>query len=584
MIYTIIENLIHFPFLLHLLYITSILLGILVIVYKNPVVSILLLIGLFSTIAIYLIYLSLSFIGLAYLLVYVGAISMLFLFILMLINIRISELTSNTKNSILLLLLTVLLFSAGLTYILPYEFNNYYINIFISSSNYWDDSLVGYNNIISLGNIMYAVYCIWLLLVSSILLLAMVGAIIITLSPRALNYNSSLTDNKLIIQSRIVLINKWIVRVKVSLNTQRENTQDIIDSSANSDISDSSSDISESSCSMPESYSGINNFDLTPFTRNPVIEGLINRIEHTAEVNRLTDKLVEISNLDISNIIHAVPTNHIPYIIIIAKILAAAPIVSLPIFANTLLPKINGAMVRIEQIIKQTGTNIFTNLFNALSSLRLKLKTSINISNFTDIGSFTQNIFVGMMVFGGGAAVGAASAGIWLPTAAELASHINGYVDGVSVSVENVIEWLNTTSVRDFVSHISTNNIHMVHAWDFRYTEIQDDLDSIRTYGTTVNEVVQLFDSFRDGINFGPNIELTQDVVHQISQWIGNSYPDRVLVEYFQSSLRVIDNGQGHLIETNILRNLLLNLELKNFPWYVITNFNISKLHLINLL
>ena len=36
------------------------------------------------------------FIGLSYLLVYVGAISILFLFVLMLINIRISELTSYT--------------------------------------------------------------------------------------------------------------------------------------------------------------------------------------------------------------------------------------------------------------------------------------------------------------------------------------------------------------------------------------------------------------------------------------------------------------------------------------------------------
>ena len=44
--------------------------------------------------------LGMNFIGLSYLLVYVGAVSILFLFILMLTNIRISELTTDSSNSI----------------------------------------------------------------------------------------------------------------------------------------------------------------------------------------------------------------------------------------------------------------------------------------------------------------------------------------------------------------------------------------------------------------------------------------------------------------------------------------------------
>ena len=78
----------------------AILCGILVIISKNPIVSVLFLIGLFLSIASYLMILGLNFIGLSYLLVYVGAVSILFLFILMLINVRISELLSNTSNSI----------------------------------------------------------------------------------------------------------------------------------------------------------------------------------------------------------------------------------------------------------------------------------------------------------------------------------------------------------------------------------------------------------------------------------------------------------------------------------------------------
>ena len=76
------------------------------IVCRNPVVSVLFLIGLFVSIAGLLILIGYNFIGLSYILVYVGAVSILFLFILMLINIRISELLSETNNDIPLAILT----------------------------------------------------------------------------------------------------------------------------------------------------------------------------------------------------------------------------------------------------------------------------------------------------------------------------------------------------------------------------------------------------------------------------------------------------------------------------------------------
>jgi NADH-ubiquinone oxidoreductase chain 6 len=79
-----------------------ILLAIFVIVSRNPIVSVLFLIGLFLSVAVYLIIIGLSFVGLSYLLVYIGAVSILFLFILMLIDVRISELQTDTNNSIFL--------------------------------------------------------------------------------------------------------------------------------------------------------------------------------------------------------------------------------------------------------------------------------------------------------------------------------------------------------------------------------------------------------------------------------------------------------------------------------------------------
>jgi NADH-ubiquinone oxidoreductase chain 6 len=97
----------------------SILCAIFVITIKNPIASVLSLITLFFSIAGYLMLLGFNFIGLSYLLVYVGAVSILFLFILMLINVKISELLSNTSNSIPLAILTAISFNYLLSEITP---------------------------------------------------------------------------------------------------------------------------------------------------------------------------------------------------------------------------------------------------------------------------------------------------------------------------------------------------------------------------------------------------------------------------------------------------------------------------------
>ena len=60
--------------MLDIISLLAILCGILVIISKNPIVSVLFLIGLFANISCYLIILGLSFIGLSYLIVYIGAV------------------------------------------------------------------------------------------------------------------------------------------------------------------------------------------------------------------------------------------------------------------------------------------------------------------------------------------------------------------------------------------------------------------------------------------------------------------------------------------------------------------------------
>ena len=234
------------PETLYILSLAAILCGILVIISKNPIVSVLFLIGLFSSIASYLIVLGLNFIGLSYLLVYVGAVSILFLFILMLINVRVSELWSNTSKSIPLAIFIGISFNYPVYPILPYNtasfnseaisleysiisddvypilsnntafsnksinssygivsgdiwsnnYSDYFYKIFnlnnnidngeisLVTSKIWDSNLAETSHITSIGNIMYTSYSIWLILTSIILLLAMVGAIVITIKQR----------------------------------------------------------------------------------------------------------------------------------------------------------------------------------------------------------------------------------------------------------------------------------------------------------------------------------------------------------------------------------------------------------------
>ena len=175
---------------LYFLSLLAIVSAVFVIVSKNPVVSVLFLIGLFFFIAFFLILIDVDFIGISYILVYVGAVSILFLFILMLINIRVSELLSNSENSILLLSLVGLFFIGTVSPIIPNEFSKFleiFSNtIYYVSNNSWETNVSAISNISSLGNIMYTSYSILLLIASLILLLAMVGAIVITIKPKNL--------------------------------------------------------------------------------------------------------------------------------------------------------------------------------------------------------------------------------------------------------------------------------------------------------------------------------------------------------------------------------------------------------------
>lgn len=183
----------YLPNFLDLFSVLAIFCAILTITNKNPIVSVLFLICLFVLISGYLILIGMNFIGLSYLLVYIGAISILFLFILMLINVRVSEIQTETSNSIPLAILISILFYSILYETIPFlspksdnshdwtTMMDYNDKINYVVSHQWDTNLIEVLQITSIGNILYTNFFLWLILASIILLLAMVGAIIITI-------------------------------------------------------------------------------------------------------------------------------------------------------------------------------------------------------------------------------------------------------------------------------------------------------------------------------------------------------------------------------------------------------------------
>jgi NADH-ubiquinone oxidoreductase chain 6 len=194
--------------LLDILAFGAILSSVLVITSKNPVIAVIFLISVFLNSAGYLIVSGLGFIGLSYVIVYVGAITVLFLFVIMMINIKLTDIlevgSAYTKNLPLALSVGGL-FVYELFTIVPFTFNNVSIlylplNLF----NYFNQLLLGsdvltsnyvytttnpviadtiFNNFLQievLGQGLYTYGALWLIITSLILLLAMIAPIILS--------------------------------------------------------------------------------------------------------------------------------------------------------------------------------------------------------------------------------------------------------------------------------------------------------------------------------------------------------------------------------------------------------------------
>ena len=190
-------------FLIDLLAFAALFSSVLVITSKNPVIAVIFLISVFVNAAGYLILLGIGFIGISYIIVYVGAIAVLFLFVIMMINIKLTDILETgsqyTKNLPLALsigslfiyeIYTIIPFSLNnISQDLLVKFNGFILNYEVSMNDWVntafnpviaDTALTPFLQIEAIGQGLYTYGASWLIIISIILLLAMIAPIFIS--------------------------------------------------------------------------------------------------------------------------------------------------------------------------------------------------------------------------------------------------------------------------------------------------------------------------------------------------------------------------------------------------------------------
>jgi len=161
----------------------------------NPVHSVLYLVLTFVSSSVLIITLGAEFLGILLVIVYVGAIAVLFLFIVMMLNIEEQKqpiLFGSYSYIISSLLLTILLskilsnFVYGSFGLDQYHLFVVYTLPFHIQFTEWVNNLFVVDNIVTIGFVLYTYYYQLLFLSGFILLLAMIASISLTLAPREL--------------------------------------------------------------------------------------------------------------------------------------------------------------------------------------------------------------------------------------------------------------------------------------------------------------------------------------------------------------------------------------------------------------
>ena len=161
--------------LIYFLEILGIVSSIMVIGFKNPVHSVFSLILTFCISSCLLLSINIDFLAMIFIVVYVGAIAVLFLFVVMMLNIKLVQFTESIIRYIPFGIILCIIFVNEIYFI------NFKFKLITNVQNDWINYFINSDAIVLIGEILYTNYIHLFILAGLILLIAMVGTINITL-------------------------------------------------------------------------------------------------------------------------------------------------------------------------------------------------------------------------------------------------------------------------------------------------------------------------------------------------------------------------------------------------------------------
>ena len=167
-----------------------------VIFSKNSVTSVLYLISVFILVSLNLILIGAEFLAILLIIIYIGAISILFLFVIMMLNLRIYEVYSSLVNIFPIGCFLSMFFLLEIIYIIKKDFflMNFLYNNYFEQDAIGVNLIYGQSNLYVIGDMLFNNYSSLLVIAGLILLLAMVGAILLTKDSNK-NSNKNIVDN-----------------------------------------------------------------------------------------------------------------------------------------------------------------------------------------------------------------------------------------------------------------------------------------------------------------------------------------------------------------------------------------------------
>lgn len=167
-------------FLFSIVSIIIIISSLLVIISKNPIHSVLFLILVFFNTSILFLFSNAEFLAMVVLIVYIGAVAVLFLFVIMMLDINITKLRQTFLNYLPIGLFVGFIILLELFYVVSQSKLNFVQTSSIDnniSSQILDNTKI-------IGNILYTDYFLLFQISGIILLVAMIGAIFLTIRKR----------------------------------------------------------------------------------------------------------------------------------------------------------------------------------------------------------------------------------------------------------------------------------------------------------------------------------------------------------------------------------------------------------------